>query len=93
LTLLPMATLSLDANVQARDTDQVIAQIQNRIEELRNAKVLTSGSSVDTLTGMYTSWWTETVDEDLQKVIVEVTWESEQGVSRRQRGVTYMYKE
>lgn len=93
LTLLPMATLSIDANVQARDTDRVIQQIQNRIEDLRNAKVITSGSVMDTTSGMYTSWWTETVDQDLQKVIVEVTWESEQGVTRKQRGVTYMYKE
>jgi type II secretory pathway pseudopilin PulG len=93
LTLLPMATLSIDANVQARDTDQVMAMIQNQIEWLRNQDVLTSGSYADTTSGMYMTWWTQTESEGLQEVIVEVNWESDFGVPHRQRGTTYMYRE
>lgn len=93
LTLLPMATLSIDANVQARDTDQVMAMIQNQIEMMRNQDVLTSGSYTDTTTGMYMTWWTQAESEGLQEVIVEVNWESDLGVPHRQRGTTYMYRE
>jgi len=93
LTLLPMATLSIDANVQARDTDQVMAMIQNQIEMMRNQDVLTSGAYMDTTTGMYMTWWTQDKSEGLQEVIVEVNWESDLGVPHRQRGTTYMYRE
>jgi len=93
LTLLPMATLSIQANVSAGETDHVIAQIQNRIELLRNSDVITSGYEVDTLTGMTTQWWPETESEDLKKVIVEVRWYSESGVPHVQRGETYMYRD
>jgi type II secretory pathway pseudopilin PulG len=93
LTLLPMATLSIEANMQARDTDQVMAMIQNQIEWLRNQDALTSGSYTDTTTGMYMTWWTQTESAGLQEVIVEVNWESELGVPHRQRGTTYMYRE
>jgi len=92
LTLLPMATLSIDANVQARDTDRVIAHIQNKIEELRNTKVINSGMEIDSVSGMQTQWWSETEPNDIEKVIVEVTWKDDAYVERRQRGVTYMYK-
>ena len=93
LTLLPMATLSIQSNVSAQETDHVIAQIQNRIELLRNTDVLNSGYEVDTVTGMTTQWWPETVSQDLKKVIVEVRWYSETGVPHVQRGETYMYRE
>lgn len=93
LTLLPMATLSIDANVQARDTDQVMAMIQNQIEMMRNQDALTSGSYTDSTTGMYMTWWTQAESEGLQEVIVEVNWESDLGVPHRQRGTTYMYRE
>lgn len=93
LTLLPMATLSIQSNDTARETDRVIAQIQNRIELLRNMPVITSGYEVDTVTGMTTQWWPETEGPDLKRVIVEVRWTSETGVEHMQRGVTYMYRE
>ena len=93
LTLLPMATLSIDANTHARDTDHVISQIQNKIEELRNTDIIDPGIEVDSVSGMQTSWWTEDEAEDLKKVIVEVTWRDNANVDRTQRGVTYMYKD
>ncbi|GAB4316939.1 MAG: hypothetical protein Kow0074_05220 [Candidatus Zixiibacteriota bacterium] len=93
LTLLPMATLSIDANNQARDTDWVISHIQNKIEELRNTDSIIAGISVDSASGMQTSWWTVDEAQELKKVIVEVTWVDDANVERRHRGVTYMYKD
>ncbi len=93
LTLLPMATLSIDANNQARSTDRVISHIQNKIEELRNTPNIQAGIEVDSVSGMQTSWWSVDEAQDLKKVIVEVTWQDDANVQRRQRGVTYMYKD
>ncbi|MBD3297388.1 MAG: hypothetical protein GF341_01940 [candidate division Zixibacteria bacterium] len=93
LTLLPMATLSIDANNQARSTDRVISHIQNKIEELRNTPNIQAGVEVDSVSGMQTSWWSVDEAQDLKKVIVEVTWQDGVDVERRQRGVTYMYKD
>lgn len=93
LTLLPMATLSIDANNQARSTDRVISHIQNKIEELRNTQNIQAGIEVDSATGMQTSWWSVDEAQDLKKVVVEVSWQDATNVERRQRGVTYMYKD
>jgi type II secretory pathway pseudopilin PulG len=93
LTVLPMATLSIDANMQARDTDRVMAMIENQIEELRKQDVVTAGSRLDTVSGMLMSWWTQDRGQGLQEVVVEVFWESETGVPHRRRGTTFIYRE
>ena len=92
LTLLPLATISIQANELADDAGAATVALQNQIEHLRTDTLITPGSHYDYQTGMYTQWWVETDPNGLQRVYVEVTWESETGVSRRQRAVTYLYR-
>jgi len=92
LALMPMAVTSMSANESARDTRAAMEQIQNRIERLRIADSIVAGTQFDTLSGMSTSWWTETESADLEKLIVEVNWTGDGSVARRQRGTAYIYK-
>ncbi|MEW5700965.1 MAG: hypothetical protein AB1792_01875 [Candidatus Zixiibacteriota bacterium] len=92
LTLLPLATISIQANELAQNSGDATIALQNEIEHLRTDTLITPGSRYDEETGMYTQWWVETDPNGLQRVYVEVTWNSETGVLRRQRAITYLYR-
>jgi type II secretory pathway pseudopilin PulG len=92
LTLLPLATISIDANELARDSGDATVALQNQIEYLRTDTSITPGYRYDPETGMNTEWWVETDANGLQRVYVEVTWQTELGVHRRQRAITFLYR-
>ena len=93
LAILPMAVTSMTSNNVARDTRGAMEQIQNHIERLRTADSVVAGTETDTLTGMRTDWRAEDEGEaGLKKLIVEVSWVSNEGVLRRQRGTAYVYR-
>jgi|GEM_PF-3116656 len=92
LTLLPLMTIAIGANELARDTNDAQTVLQNQIEFLRTEDVITSGYEVDAKTGMACEWWTQTDPDGLEKVIVEVTWETDLGVVRKQRATTYLFR-
>lgn len=92
LALLPMAVTSVTANEHARDTRGAMELIQNRIEMMRLADSLTSGSQYDTASGQYATWWAEDVSTNLKKLVVEVTWTGTGSSVHTQRGSAYLYK-
>jgi Tfp pilus assembly protein PilV len=92
LTLLPLMTIAIGANELARDTNDAQTMLQNRIEFLRTQDVITAGYEVDPNSGMASEWWSETDPDGLEKVIVEVTWETDLGVVRSQRATTYLFR-
>lgn len=92
LALMPMAVTSISANTTARETRGAMEQILNRMERFRIADSVIAGSQLDTLSGMYTSWWTENAGTNLKKVVVDVTWTGDGGMIHHQRGSAYLYK-
>lgn len=92
LALLPMAVTSISANEHARDTRGAMELIQNRIEAMRLADSLTSGTQYDSASGQYSHWWSEDVSTNLKKLVVEVTWTGAGHTEHTQRGSAYLYK-
>lgn len=87
LMLVPLMLASITANESANDMSRATLFAQQKIEQLRNASVLASGS--DTVENMSRTWTVETVTSNLKKITVNVTWQDEMSKTHHVQTITY----
>jgi prepilin-type N-terminal cleavage/methylation domain-containing protein len=87
LMLVPLMMVSITANDSANDMSRATLFAQQKLEELRNASVLASGS--DTIENMSRTWTVETVTSNLKKITVNVTWQDEMNRAHHVQTITY----
>jgi len=87
LMLVPLMLASITANDSANDMSRATLFAQQKLEQLRNASVLASGS--DTIENMSRTWTVETVTSNLKKITVNVTWQDEMSKTHHVQTITY----
>ena len=87
LMLVPLMMVTITANDSANDMSRATLFAQQKLEQLRNASVLASGS--DTIENMSRTWTVETITSNLKKITVNVTWQDEMSKTHRVQTITY----
>ena len=87
LMLIPMMIASITANEFANDMSRATLLAQQKLEELRNTSVLTTGS--DTGNGMNRTWTVEDVATSLKRITVSVNWYDVRNRPHHVQTITY----
>jgi prepilin-type N-terminal cleavage/methylation domain-containing protein len=87
LMLVPLMMVTITANDSANDMSRATLFVQQKLEQLRNSSVLTSGS--DTVESMSRNWTVETVTSNLKKITVNVTWQDDMNRVHHVQTITY----
>ncbi len=87
LMLVPLMMVTITANDSANDMSRATLFAQQKLEELRSASVLASGS--DTIENMSRTWTVETVTSNLKKLTVNVTWQDQMNKAHHVQTITY----
>jgi prepilin-type N-terminal cleavage/methylation domain-containing protein len=87
LMLVPLMMVTITANDFANDMSRATLFAQQKLEELRNASVLASGS--DSIENMSRTWTVETITSNLKKITVNVTWQDEMNRAHHVQTITY----
>ena len=87
LMLVPLMMVTITANDSANDMSRATLFAQQKLEELRNASVLASGS--DSIENMSRTWTVETITSNLKKITVNVTWQDEMNRAHHVQTITY----
>lgn len=90
LMLIPMMITSITANEFANDLSDATLLAQQKLEELRNASVLTSGN--DIVDSKNRTWTVENVATNLKKVTVSVNWNDVRNRAHHIQTITYEVK-
>ncbi len=80
LLLLNMAMVALDGNDWSNKTTLATQLMQEKLEQLRNTTIPTSGE--DTTAGFVRTWTVSTAGGHLRKVNINVTWEDVRAMTK-----------
>jgi prepilin-type N-terminal cleavage/methylation domain-containing protein len=79
LLLLPMMVTSIHANDYARGSTEASMLIKDKMEDLKNMDIPTSGA--DTVGAVNRTWTVATVSTNLRQIVVTINWTDKQGLA------------
>ena len=91
LMLLPMMVVSMQANDLARGFSEGSNLIKQKMEELKNMKFPVSGA--DSVGTASRTWTVTDAENNLKKLVINVTWVDRDGKTRSSSMVSYMITE
>ena len=90
LLLLPMMVTSMQANDFARGSTEASMLIKDKMEDLKNTTVPTSG--VDTVSTVARTWTVTDLGNNLLQLDVNISWTDRHGRAHNNTGTSYMSK-
>lgn len=87
LLLLPMMVTSIRANNYAQNASQASMMIKDKMEDLKNMETPTSGA--DSSATAVRSWTVTTINSNLYRLDVTVSWNDERGYPHQNTMTSY----